>query len=135
MIILKPGSNMPVFTLNEKFGFFSPSVETYPDLYYFFKLTNDLTQNEILFTTNQDQSLTPERYNQFMITIYSGTQSTDPYNAVIGLTGPNEDYLSQWQYEIWACSGPMPLSGTISLPTGGTYSPAKLESGRALYKI
>lgn len=134
MITLETGPNMPVFTLNEKFDFFSPSVGTYPDLYYCFKITNDFTQNEIYFTSDQDQSLSPQRYNQFMINVETGTASVDPYTAVIGLTGPNNDALSQWQYEVWACSGPMPLTGTISIPFGASYSPALVEAGRMLFK-
>jgi hypothetical protein len=133
MITLKPGTNMPVFTLNEKFDFFSPPVGTYPDLYFCFKITNDLTQDVIYFTSDQDQSLSPQRYNQFMVNVETGTASVDPHIAVIGLTGPNNDSLSQWQYQVWACSGPMPLTGTISLPEGGTYSPALVESGRMLF--
>jgi hypothetical protein len=135
MIIIKPGINSCVFTLNEKFDFFNPSPSLYPDLYYFFRLTNSLNGSEVVFTSNKDDSLYPNRYNQFDITVAIGTQSTDPHNAIIGLTGPNEDYLSQWTYEVWACSGPMPLSGTISLPISGSYSPVLIEGGRALYKI
>ena len=63
----------------------------------------------------------------------NGTASIDPYNASIAVTGSNYDYKSQWEYEVWACAGPMPLTGTISLPTGASYSPAKLERGKMLF--
>lgn len=139
MIILKPGLNSCVFTLTEKFDFYNPSVGSYPDLYYYFRLINSLTQYEIDFTIDSQNDFGDGiRYNAFHIDINNPLYGTYPYTenfGCIGLTGPNEDYLSQWQYEVWACSGPMPDTGTVSLPTGGTFSPALLESGRALYKI
>ena len=137
MIILKPGLNSCVFTLNEKFDFYTPSVGSYPDPYYYFKLTNDLTGNTIEFTSANDNG-DGVRYNDFFIDINNPFYGTYPYipnYGCISMTGSNDDLLSQWQYEVWGCSGPMPDTGTVSLPTGGTYSPALLESGRALYKI
>ena len=135
MIILKPGLNSSVFTLNEKYDFYTPSVSAYPDLYFLFRIKNQLTQEELYFTKNgnQDISPSPERYNEFIISVTT-SNTFDPHIGEIGLTGSNEDYLSQWSYEVWGCSGPMPLSGTVSLPTGGTYSPALLEEGRMLFK-
>jgi len=133
MIILKPGLNSSVFTLNEKYDFYTPSVSAYPDLYFLFKIKNQLTQDEILFTSDQDISPSPERYNEFVISVTT-SNVYDPHIAEVEFFGPNEDYLSQWSYEVWGCPGPMPLSGTISLPEGGTYPPALLEEGRLLFK-
>jgi hypothetical protein len=82
---------------------------------------------------NQDISLSPQRYNEFIISVTT-SNTFDPHIGEIGLTGSNEDYLSQWSYEVWGCPGPMPLSGTVSLPIGGTYTPALLEEGRMLFK-
>lgn len=130
MIVLKPGTNYVSFTLVEKYDFYTPSVSSYPDLYFTFKIKNELNENEIYFTSNFDISLLPNRLNTFNIKVEtSPTASVDPYNAEIILSGLNEDYLSQWNYEVWGCQGPMPTSGTISI----TGTASLLETGKMLF--
>ena len=148
MIILRGGSNEVVFTLNEKYDFYTPSVYAYSDLYYVVKIDDnmsDYTQNFILLSTNE-LSMHPERNNKFRIDV-TGTYNAflgntpDPWSAsqpypIIGLTGSNEfDFDSQWDYEIYAIEGPAPTSGTISIAANGptALGPVLLEQGRLLY--
>lgn len=148
MIILRGGTNKVSLTLNEKFGFHTPSVSTYHDLYFVVKITDrmdEYTQNFIL-KPQDDLSLNQSRYNQFTIGI-TGTYNPflenvpDPWGAsqsypIVGLTGSQEtNFDSQYEYEIWAMEGPAPISGTISLyPSGATaLGPAFIEKGRMLY--
>ncbi len=44
MIILRGGSNEVSFTLNEKFGFYTPPVSTYQDLYYVVKIEDNMSE-------------------------------------------------------------------------------------------
>lgn len=141
MITLKPGINTEiVFTLKEKYDFYTPSVATYNDLFYYFRITNKLSGKEIDFalTAAVDVSPAQNRYNEFVITVTaSATASTDAnqnwinpgYN--IWLYGENNDFPSQWNYEVWGCEGPMPTTGAISFPTG---TASILENGRLLFK-
>lgn len=127
MLKLTTGTNSSVFTLTEKFDFYNPSVTTYSNLYYTFKITNDLNGSEIYFISD-DISNHPERMNKFMINV---TQSNTPdlFNGQIGLWGMNDDDGSQWTYEVFGCEGPKPTSGTISVPVSGV----SLERGRMIY--
>ncbi len=128
MLKLTTGTNSTVFTLTEKYDFYDPSVGTYIDLYFLFKITNDLNRNEILFIS-EDVSPFVDRYNQFYISV---TQSNTPdvWNSQIGLFGINDDDGSQWTYEVFGCQGPKPTSGTLSIPTEAR----SLETGRMIYK-
>lgn len=116
MIILKEGVNYPVFTFNENIPV------PYTDQYFLWKITNSLTQEEILFTNNIESSANPDRFNAFCIQIETGTASVEDLNHSIlaftasGQGGYGYDGLSQWTYEAYACQGPMPESGTISFP-------------------
>jgi len=135
MITMKPGINACCFTLNERFGEYSPSPSAYPDLYFLFRIENRLNGNEILFTQDSNQDLGDgARYNKFLISVTcSATASVDPNSGFIAIAGENEDYLAQWNYEVYACSGPMPLTGTVSIPDNPSYPPVVVESGRMLF--
>ena len=135
MITIKPGINACYFTLNDRFTEYAPSPSAYPDLYFVFRIQNRLTESEILFTQDANQDLGDgTRYNKFLISVTcSATASVDPNSGSIALTGANEDYLSQWNYEVFACAGPMPLSGTVSIPTNPTYPSVVVETGRMLF--
>ena len=135
MITMKPGINACYFTLNDRFVEYTPSPSAYPDLYFVFRIQNRLTENEILFTQDTSQDLGDgTRYNKFLISVTcSAAASIDPNNGSIALAGQNEDYLAQWNYEVFACSGPMPLSGTVSIPDNPTYPSVIVETGRMLF--
>jgi hypothetical protein len=136
MIILTPGANDCVFTFDEMI------VSPYDSLlnpYYLWKINNALTGEEVLFTIPGagDYSPNPERYNQFTINIATSSAGTyDPYLGYLAFTasgygGYGYDGLSQWSYDAFICEGPIPMSGTISLPA--TYS--HVESGRIIMTL
>lgn len=135
MITMNPGINACYFTLNERFGEYSPAPSTYPNLYFVFRIENRLTGNEILFSQDSNQDFgNGTRYNKFLISVTcSASASIDPNIGSIAIAGENEDYLAQWNYEVWACAGPMPLSGTVSVPNNPTYPSAIVEEGRMLF--
>lgn len=141
MITLQPGTNTVVTTLTEKFGFYSPSVATYTDLYYIFKLTNELNRDEILFALDgpRDISPSPQRWNEFSILATHSATASEPNSQFVNVgydvmfAYGSDDLMSQWDYEIWGCKGPMP-SGTMSFPTDPTYPPRLLENGRLIFK-
>jgi hypothetical protein len=130
MIILKEGVNYAVFTFNE-------SGITYNDQYYLWKITNSLTQKEILFTNNIDSSANPDRFNQFAIQIGVTASSTEDLNQSVlaftasGQGGYGYDGLSQWTYDAYVCEGPMPTTGTVSFPATFSF----VESGRIIMSI
>jgi hypothetical protein len=140
MITLKPGINTEVvFTLNEKYDFYTPSVATYNDLYYYFRITNKLNGNKIDFALSSAVDIGNNRANKFHITVtQSATASANAnrgwvnsgYN--IWLYGQNNDFPSQWDYEVWGCKGPMP-SGDIYFPVSGSNPPRLLEIGRVQF--
>lgn len=127
MLKLTTGTNSSVFTLTEKFDFYTPSISTYNPLYYTFKITNELNGSEIYFISD-DISNHTDRYNKFLINV---TQSNTPdlWNGQIGMWGLNDDDGSQWIYEVFGCEGTKPTSGTISVPESGRI----LETGRMIY--
>jgi hypothetical protein len=135
MITMNPGINACYFTLNDRYDEYTPAPSTYPDLYFVFKIENRLNGNEILFTQDKNQDLGDgTRYNKFLISVTcSATASVDPNAGFIAIAGENEDYLAQWNYEVFACSGPMPLSGTVSIPDNPTYPSVIVEAGRMLF--
>jgi hypothetical protein len=130
MIILKEGVNYAVFTFNE-------SGITYNDQYYLWKITNSLTQEEILFTNNIDSSANPDRFNKFAIQIGVTASSTEDLNQSVlaftasGQGGYGYDGLSQWTYDAYVCEGPMPTTGTVSFPATFSF----VESGRIIMSI
>jgi hypothetical protein len=140
MITLNPGINTEVvFTLKEKYDFYTPSVASYNDLFYYFRITNKLSGNNIDFAllSTVDVSPAPDRYNEFVITVTASATASAGANGGwinlgynIWLYGENNDFPSQWNYEVWGCVGPMP-SGPISFPTG---TASLLEEGRLLFK-
>jgi hypothetical protein len=141
MIMLKPGTTDAVFTLNEKFGFFSPSVYTYTDLFFYFRFENELNYSVIDFSKTSLLDLGDgTRYNKFAIsstfsaTASAGTNETWDRTYDIHLFGENNDLGSGWNYTIWACQGPVPLSGTISLPSMTQSTPPVIvETGRVRF--
>lgn len=130
MIILKEGVNYAVFTFNE-------SGITYNDQYYLWKITNSLTQEEILFTNNIDSSANPDRFNKFAIQIGVTASSPEDLNQSVlaftasGQGGYGYDGLSQWTYLAYVCEGPMPTTGTVSFPATFSF----VESGRIIMSI
>lgn len=141
MIMLKPGTNQAVLTLTEKFGFYTPSVSTYTDLFYYFRIENEMNQSVIDFskTALQDTG-DARRYNQFAISVThsatasAGTNLTWNRTWDIHLFGQNDDLGSGWNYTVWACQGPVPVSGTISLPSmTQSNPPVVLETGRVRF--
>lgn len=130
MIILKQGCNMPVFTFNERIS------TPYSNQYFLWKIKNALTEEEILFTNNFDFSPDTERYNRFQICVFTGTEQEDLNNSILcftasGLGGYGYDALSQWSYEAYVCEGPMPATGSISLPATHSF----VESGRIIMDL
>jgi hypothetical protein len=125
MIILKPGTNDAVLTLNEKFGFYSPNASTYGDLFYYFRIENELNHSTIDFAISSlADTGDGTRYNKlpisvtFSATASAGTNETWGRPYTIWLYGNNNDFGAQWNYTVWACEGPIPDPGlTMSLPS------------------
>jgi hypothetical protein len=143
MLILRPGTHSAVFTLNEKFNFYTPSVSTYDDgqdpvvrtgPYYVFVTSNHLNGQTFNILLGPDNSGHTERYNEFDINVIQGTES-NPINAEMNLYGLTDDDGSQWRYEVWACDGPSPIgTQSVVIDFGTTYSlPRLLEVGKMIY--
>lgn len=128
MIILKAGTNFPVFTFNERV------VTPLPDAYYLWRITNSLTSEEIMFTNDIDTSSNTDRFNRFSFTVGVNPTDVEDLNHSIlaftasGLGSYGYDGLSQWKYDAWICQGPMPQTGTVSFPATFSY----VESGRMI---
>jgi hypothetical protein len=131
MIILKEGVNYAVFTFNENIPV------PYTDQYFLWKITNSLTQEEILFTNNVDSSANGDRFNQFAIQIGITASSYEDLNqSVLAFTASGQggfgyDSLSQWTYDAYVCEGPMPTTGTVSFPATFSF----VESGRIIMSL
>ena len=141
MVILNTGINEAVFTLNEKFGFYSPSVSSYTDLFYYFRIENELNHSVIDFSKTALQDTGDGgRFNRFVVSVThsatasAGTNETWDRLYDIHLFGQNDDLGSGWNYTVWGCQGPIPLSGTISLPSmTQSTPPVILETGRVRF--
>lgn len=139
--MLKPGINEAVFTLTEKFGFYSPSVSSYSDLFYYFRIENELNGSVIDFSKTALQDTGDNRrYNRFVVSVThsatasTGTNQTWDREYDIHLFGQNDDLGSQWTYTVWGCQGPIPTSGTMSFPSmTQSAPPVILETGRARF--
>lgn len=140
MITLKPGLNTDVvFTLNEKFDFYTPSVASYNNKFYYLRITNKLNGQGIDFALPSSADVgNGTRYNKFQITVTASATASIGANGDwvnpgynLWLYGQNNDFPSQWDYEVWGCNGPMPTSGNIYFPSLTSAQPPRLlETGR-----
>lgn len=142
MIVLGQNINNVVLSLNQynnDFGLSSGSGGFFNKdaFHYVFKITNDLTDSEIVFQPNYDDDWSNAgdfwwgtsmnmRMNEFRW-IISPTQS-NLTNGIICFTGSNWDD-SQWTYEAWVNSGSASISGTPSISATASL----LEKGRLYF--
>lgn len=142
MIVLNLNTNYVPLSLNQYNAKYSIGDKYGLDItnyHYIFSITNDLTNNEIVFQPNLDNDYSnggdfywgtshAQRMNEFKW-IISTTQS-NLCNGLLCFTGSNYDD-SQWTYKVYVNSGTSSISGTPSISATASL----LETGRLYFRI